>query len=309
MRLYLGYIPIWMVMLIIIMCDLYIIWAVYLSIIQHIRISSGPSSSVDSTTSPLQRSPSSNSEPSHSAKAMSRYLYINRQVFFRFALGPFLMIILHLPGSILRFSQATDISLSSSQESFWSYAQAVCDPMHGSINAVVWVLSDRNALKEWYDFLCRSSTLFLGNRASLSSPTQPAEALAGNVGSDENLRMSSGGRLSLPLEYDSSAPVASFSTDHRAPMSPTTHSSFSSKRSSGSRLGMAMNKWTWGMRSESSQERHTTTSLPRQSQNPMHPAGGAGPEVGVRPSGRPQFVTFESETEDSETRRSSMLDR
>lgn len=289
MRLYLGYIPIWIMMLVIVACDVYIVGSVYHSILQHIRLSA-PSSSVESTTSPLQRAPSS--EASHSAKGMSRYLYVNRQVFFRFALGPFLMVILHIPGSILRLSQAANLPLSSSEESFWSYAQAVCDPMHGSINALVWVLSDRNALKEWHDFFCRAATLLLGKGIIASSPLEIGDDLVGNPGCEINLQMN--GRLSLPQEYDSSTFRESLPPNHLSPDQPLNPAH---KHSSWSRVGLAANQWGRGAR----QERHTTTSLPR-SQNPMHLAG-----VSATPSVQPQFVTFESETEDSEARRSSSL--
>jgi hypothetical protein len=87
-------------------------------------------------------------------------------------------------------------------------------------------------------------------------------------------------------------------------------------------MGLLLNKWTWGsgVRSESSHEdpmattqrqSHANgTTLPRQS----YPSSSSGASLGggraqnpMRPSPRPQFVSFESERDDSEVRRSSSL--
>lgn len=169
MRLYIGYIPIWIDMLIIIICDTYVFWIVYQSVNENIYNTSTSTSSSSSVFSPNlsekidQRTPNSSID-SASQKVNSKRVYLHRQIFIRFAIGPFLMILLHIPGSLLRFSQAANIKMSPSSESFWSFAQAICDPLHGTINAIVWVLTDKTALHEWSIFFSQIIKQLFGDK-------------------------------------------------------------------------------------------------------------------------------------------------
>lgn len=300
MRLYLGYAPIWFLMLVIIVCDIYIVWAVYLSILQNLRMISTTtqSSSSDAPSSSSQPGPQlSRNEPSFASKLISRNVFLNRQVFIRFALGPFLMIILHIPGSILRLSQAAHIPMSSSQESFWSFAQAICDPMHGTINAAVWLLSDPKALNEWRDFFLR----FFRIEEKDSFVSLPEANPMMNVAAHQRYHFSE--RSSQPLEYEerkvdeevenrASSIVGPIRSVHSNP------SAYSSSLSSytRSRIKVLKGKWTWGVKSESSQERTNTSSVSGRgseltAHNPVNTLIHAD-------STRPQFLTFESENED-----------
>jgi hypothetical protein len=161
MRVYIGYLPIWGVMVLILLCDSYIFWTVYQSIaqvrmeaskralkLQQLEVSPSPSPSSDSISG---RTISNASTMSSSSGGV----FAHRGMIMRFALGPLLMVLLHIPGSILRLSQmaSTHIDLSDSETTFWASAQALCDPMHGAISAIVWMFTDRAVCEEWACFL------------------------------------------------------------------------------------------------------------------------------------------------------------
>jgi hypothetical protein len=298
MRLYLGYAPIWFFMIVIIVCDVYITWVIYLSILQQIQISSDRSVSTENPLGPRTRTQTHSTQSSSTEvalKVISKHVYVNRQVFFRFALGPFLMIILHIPGSLLRLSQAAHLSMSPSQERFWSFAQAICDPMHGTINAAVWVLSDHKAREEWSQFLFGKWTVPLSSVISALSPSFGHEG--GGVPDGHGLAIISEGDdsrpLSSPFEEDNE------STEHRGSslalvrsgvLSETTISPPSSRRQG---FFTSRGRWIWGasVRSESS---NTTGSLPRSSSEQQQQQQHLGSAIKI---GRRQtpFVTFESD--------------
>lgn len=88
-------------------------------------------------------------------------------------MAPLLMVILHVPGSVLRFSQLAGVqnSMSGEEERFWASAQALCDPIHGAISVVIWIFTDPAACVEWRDFLCRGVSM---RGDTTPSPSQEA---------------------------------------------------------------------------------------------------------------------------------------
>lgn len=139
-------------MAIILICDIYIFWTVYNSI-EQVKLETMKRSPSQQDSSPTRIKAERSSS---TATATGGGVFAHRVMIMRFTLGPLLMVLLHVPGSLLRFSQISHshINLTDGEVTFWATAQAFCDPLHGAISAIVWVFTDKAVCEEWICFLC-----------------------------------------------------------------------------------------------------------------------------------------------------------
>lgn len=216
-------------MVVIVLCNLFVFYVVYQSIHDPNTASPSPSSSfaIETITSKITSavtsvtSLSNSSSPivtdtslgdpsnttqtaNHTASTakMNKKVYLNRQIIIRYAIGPLLMVLLHIPGFILRVTKAN--SLSPSVTSFLTYADMICDPIHATVNAIVWVLADRTARTEWCDFLAR----LFGNRAEKNKSTEdilPSPPVEQILSSDDPPRLTQVMEISDDPNQSSSA--------------------------------------------------------------------------------------------------------
>lgn len=137
MRLYLGYIPLWIATIVIIFCDGNVIRIVM---------------SIFTQSSGLGKDNTSSSQSFGRTGVTKTKVALNKVAFIRFACIPVVFVILHIPGSINRVTQALDITMSETTSVILSKSQAFCDPAHGIVNVVTWIFSDRDLLEAWYLF-------------------------------------------------------------------------------------------------------------------------------------------------------------
>jgi hypothetical protein len=150
--LYFGYVPIWISIVGIVVCDALVIRTVVksslLSMKSEVSIEiSPPVSSIASrsegTSAPTTAGKSFQTSNIDSSDEKRAKLIA---VFFRMFLYPLFLIILFVPGSIVRISEAS--SADSAFIHVFKFAQWMCDPAKGTLNAIMWVLSDRDVRAE-----------------------------------------------------------------------------------------------------------------------------------------------------------------
>ena len=164
--LYLGYIPIWISILGIAICDIIIIQTIFKSSLLSKRGTKpsqnarGPTHRVaDGAGNGVLLGPesvsSSSENPEESALSKNSKF---RGVFIRMVLYPLLLILLFLPGSVMRIHQVGGFGEGNYLYVF-RVAQWICDPAKGTLNAIMWVLTDSDVRKELYVNFMRLSCI------------------------------------------------------------------------------------------------------------------------------------------------------
>lgn len=140
--LYFGYIPMWTSVLGIAIMDFIVIRTVYKSIRMK-----------EATNNPplMARRQASNSKKNYNAKFSTTVV--------RLLLYPIFMVLLFIPGSVVRIMEYGGIDEKSVSFEVFKVAQSICDPSKGTINVLMWVVSDVDVRKEISE-LFRSSWLF-----------------------------------------------------------------------------------------------------------------------------------------------------
>lgn len=148
--LYFGYIPIWISVLGIVICDAIVVRTVIKSSLlsrkSEMAIEVSPMTSIEGASvstivSKTHRTVHIDSAEDKRAKLIA--------VFVRMILYPLLLIVLFVPGSVVRMTEAS-IGHSEFIHVF-KFAQWICDPAKGTLNALMWVLSDRDVRTELYN--------------------------------------------------------------------------------------------------------------------------------------------------------------
>lgn len=156
-RLYLFYIPTWLSILAILYLDVEVVRVVYKSYRllrtategtpQHSLAESAEEDSSIASGRVVERSQS----PAHSRlHAMNAKML---RVFLRMVLYPLCLLLLVMPGSVVRVIQAGNYNIDATLFRILSIARNMCDPSFGTLNVVMWVFSDNEVLMEWREVI------------------------------------------------------------------------------------------------------------------------------------------------------------
>lgn len=146
-RIYFGYIPLWINILVIISCDLYVVITIILIVNQQILSRAPGDTSISRQSSIVQRNQN------------NRTIAYNKSLFLRFTLSPLLFCLLHIPGSINRYNEA--FGENDGDISLITRFQSILDPSHGTITCLVWVLSDPSVRNEWIDTINQITRIYV----------------------------------------------------------------------------------------------------------------------------------------------------
>ena len=153
-RIYLYYIPTWCSILAIMYLDIEV-FRVVLKSYQQLRTTSVPMD----TTEPNAQSPEeSNHSSTNQSPSTARYRVMHPQVLrvlIRMTLYPLCLLVLILPGSVVRIIQAGDYDVNETVFRVLSIARNMCDPSFGTINVIMWIFSDKEVLLEWEQILAK----------------------------------------------------------------------------------------------------------------------------------------------------------
>ena len=89
-----------------------------------------------------------------------------------------MFILIHIPGSLRRGAQAADTPYPPDTEEVLMYAQSALDPSHGAFNFILYVLLDKDLLKDWKDFLTVKGAKL---RASMVQMIRPSKFLSDSI--------------------------------------------------------------------------------------------------------------------------------
>ena len=89
-----------------------------------------------------------------------------------------MFILIHIPGSLRRGAQAADTPYPPDTEEVLMYAQSALDPSHGAFNFILYVLLDKDLLKDWKDFLTVKGAKL---RASLVEMIRPSKSVSDSI--------------------------------------------------------------------------------------------------------------------------------
>ena len=145
-RLYYGYICLWISILITIICDINVIYILRDVISKRFQqrdssLTSSPDSTDTRLSLEIQCSDATEFSTPKKVDKKTRSFY--RRMFF----GPLIFIIIHIPGSVRRCYQAA--GKVSDVEATLVSLQSFCDPFHGFINFILYVVLDPELRSEW----------------------------------------------------------------------------------------------------------------------------------------------------------------